>query len=358
MALVLALTVVPVATMGQGRWQRLRIMEWNVENLFDTLHASGRADDSFTPSGDHHWTEVRYWAKLGRLARTIAAAGEAQPVDLVALVEIENDSVLSNLVRRTKLRRLGYEYLTTSSADVRGINVALLYQPHRFRPLGADTLRFDPSAGGNGRPTRDALHVTGLLASGDTLDLVIVHWPSKRGGRAADRYRLAVARRLALYADSLMTCRVRPALVMTGDCNASYPEAPLREGLGVKLPLNKGEALYDSRALYLLTHKLRGRDDVSGTYKFRGEWEQLDHFIVSGSLLMGGQNVDTVTRRGNAAKGARLRTSPASCRLVDFPFLLQRERSGEGVRPYRTYLGTYYQGGYSDHLPIVLDLWY
>ncbi len=343
--------------MGQGRSQRLRIMEWNVENLFDTLHAAGHDDLSFTPAGDHRWTEIRYWGKLGRLARTIAAAGEEQPVDIVALVEVENDSVLSNLVRRTKLRRLGYEYLVTNSLDVRGINVGLLYNPYRYRPVSIDTLRFPHVDGGSRRPTRDALHVAGLLTTGDTLDLIIMHWPSKRGGMAAARYRMAVARQIAAYADSLQICRMRPALVLTGDCNAAFPEAPMREGLGVSLLPGETNGKLNYRGLYLLSNGLKGRDGVAGSYKYRGGWEQLDHFIVSGSLLDGGHNVDSIVTADHSL-GGRLQTCAAACRLVDFPFLLRRERSGGGVTPYRTYLGTYYQGGYSDHLPLLLDLWY
>ena len=63
----------------------LRVMEYNVENLFDTLHATGHQDIEFTPKGDHQWNSARYWAKLSRLSKVIAAVGGATPVDLVAL---------------------------------------------------------------------------------------------------------------------------------------------------------------------------------------------------------------------------------------------------------------------------------
>ena len=135
-------------------------MEYNVENLFDTLHAPGCQDSDFTPEGSHHWNTLRYWGKLGRLARVIAGVGGATPPDLGALAEVENDSVLSHLTRRTSLSLLGYEYIITRSADVRGINVALLYQPYRFRPVSVDTFRVSPLHP-RISPTRYLLHVAG-----------------------------------------------------------------------------------------------------------------------------------------------------------------------------------------------------
>lgn len=346
-------------------------MEYNVENLFDTIHAEGKNDLEFTPQGDHHWNERRYWGKLGRLCRVIAGAGGETPVDLVALVEVENDSVVSNLTRRTKLTRLGYEYLTANTADERGIRVALLYQPFRFKLVGSASIRFARAKNLGG--TRDALHVAGELTTGDTLDLIVCHWPSRRAAGASAKYRETVARRLRSYCDSLMKVRERPYLILTGDFNAWYPERSLREALGVRLP----EDSINPCALYILSHGLHTSDGIEGTYKYQGEWNQLDQFIVNGALLKApsvttDRNKEEETDNEaqadsawtadsactNEAHRARLHTSAKLCRIVDFPFLLQKEKNGNGLRPYRTYLGTYYQGGYSDHLPLILDLYY
>lgn len=155
------------------------------------------------------------------------------------------------------------------------------------------------------------------------------------------RYRSAVGRALRVMVDSVMQHRAKPLVVLTGDFNAFYPEPLFERDLGVRLP-----GAVDSvceKSLYLLSHNMRGREDVRGTYKFQGQWNQLDQFVVNGRLLND--------------KGS-IRTSTTHCRIVDFPFLLKKEKSGEGYRPLRTYLGTYYQGGYSDHLPLVLDIEY
>ncbi len=318
--------------------QRFRVMEYNVENLFDTLHAEGKADEEFTPTGDHRWTQPRYLTKLSRLSRVIAGAGEEQPVDVVALIEVENDSVVSHLTQRTKLARMGYEYVITHSEDVRGINVALLYQPARFRPVEQHCLRVQPKAKGV-RPTRDVLHVAGELVTGDTLDVLVCHLPSRKGGRQAQLFREEVARRVKAFADSLLLARHNPRLVLTGDFNSFYPEALFTHTLQA-VPPTDGKSP-EPLSLCLLSHGMKGRADVRGTYKYQGQWDQLDQFIVNGTML---------------APDCSITTAPTDCRIVDFPFLLQDDSSGEGVHPFRTYLGPYYQGGFSDHLPLVLDL--
>lgn len=322
----------------------LRVMEYNVENLFDTLHAAGRQDAAFTPQGDYKWGSARYWAKLSRMSKVIASAGGATPIDLVALVEVENDSVVYDLTKRTKLWRMGYEYVMTHSADARGINVALLYLPHQFRLLAKDTLRVSPPSE-KVRITRDVMHVSGALVTGDTLDVFVCHFPSRRGGTLAQCYRSLVARSLRCAVDSIVSQRQHPYLLITGDFNGYYPEHFLTDDLNVT-PFRSitSDANISPSNLYLLTHNLHGRADVSGTYKFQGQWNQLDHFVVNGSFFS-----SSATLHINSAGGA--------CRLVDFPFLLRSDKSRQrSVYPFRTYLGTYYQGGYSDHLPIVLDI--
>ncbi len=336
-ARIVLLSAVVLAATALAQRRTFRVMEYNVENLFDTIASHRTQDADFTPDGAYRWTSARYWAKLSRLSRVVAAVGEDAAPALVALVEVENDSVVTHLTRRTKLWQLGYEYLITHSPDVRGINVALLYQPALFRPVGKDTLRVAPTSE-KLHPTRDMLHVAGLLPTGDTLDVVVCHWPSKRGGTAAETYRNHVARSLRTFADSLMNARSKPQLLITGDFNAYYPEPCLMEHLGLRLP----ETRIEPRALYLLSSRLKARHGITGTYKYAGEWNQLDNFIVSGTLL-------------SSPTPSAFHTRTDFCRIADFDFLLTGFDTEAGPRPFRSFLGTYYQRGFSDHLPLVLD---
>lgn len=324
---------------------RLRIMTYNVENLFDTLHAVGKSDTEFTPQGEHHWNAHHYWRKLVRIGSVIAAAGGSSPVDIVALAEVENDSVLYDLTKRTKLHKIGYEFIITHANNARGINVALMYLPYRFRPFVKDTLRIAPPAGHKPRQTRDVLHVAGQVTSGDTLDVIVCHLPSQRGGRPAQRYRLSVAKAMRHLVDSLAAMRLHPQIVITGDFNTSYPSAVFDEGLHVCLPHTASAHAASTNQLYLLTHNMKGRNDVAGTYKYQGEWSQLDHFIVNAPLL-------------HATRPDALHIEQSSCKLADFPFLLKPDKKGNGTHPFRTYLGNFHQGGFSDHLPVLLDLYY
>lgn len=133
LAFRLALWMERVAS-GQGQ-QPFRVMFYNVENLFDCRHDSLKEDREFLPDGEKKWTPSRYWRKLDALSKVVAAVGEERLPDLVGLCEVENDSVLFDLTRRSSLRALGYRYVATHSPDVRGIDVALLYQPGSFRLL-------------------------------------------------------------------------------------------------------------------------------------------------------------------------------------------------------------------------------
>ena len=107
-------------------------MTYNVENAFDTIHDEGKQDTDFLPAGRLHWDTPKYRAKLSRIAAVIAGVGEIQPPKLVALCEVENERVIEDLLNRTRLHSFNYRYCMTESADLRGIDVALLYQPSAF----------------------------------------------------------------------------------------------------------------------------------------------------------------------------------------------------------------------------------
>ena len=105
-----------------------RVMSYNVENLFDTTDNPLTADDEFLPSGNRNWSHARFYHKLQQIAKVITAAGEWSTPALVALCEVENDSVLHRLLHHTPLKEQAYRYCMTHGQDTRGINCALLYQ--------------------------------------------------------------------------------------------------------------------------------------------------------------------------------------------------------------------------------------
>ena len=247
------------------------LVELNCENLFDTRHDVGKEDTEFLPESARHWTSTKYWGKLNRIGQEILSCSDELP-DLVALVEVENDSVLRDLTRRSLLRNAGYEYLMTESPDIRGVDVALLYQPTHFRPLCYDYLEVPPLQGM--RPTRDILYVQGQSILGDTLHVFVVHSPSRYGGERASRpNRKQVVLQLA---KALTVIGSSAHVILTGDFN-DFCDSP---------------ALQDLYALGLwnITCKAQGTHGAQGTYRYHGEWHSLDHVLVSPLLY---NKVDT-----------------------------------------------------------------
>ena len=167
----------------------LTLVQLNCENLFDCRHDSLKQDTEFTPDGDRRWTERKYWDKLNNTAKAIISCGtengDWRVPDLVVLCEVENDSVMRDLAKRSLLRNSNYEYIVTSSPDERGIDVALLYSPGSFAPVRHYPLRIRPVKGM--RPTRDILYASGRIITGDTLHIFVGTRPEPLRRRAAHK---------------------------------------------------------------------------------------------------------------------------------------------------------------------------
>ena len=295
-------------------------VELNCENLFDCRHDSLKNDTEFLPDGSYHWTRTRYWRKLNRVGQTIIACGVKgqswQLPDMVALCEVENDSVLHDLTRRSLLRNARYDYVMTCSPDERGIDVALVYSPFSFRLIRSHSVRVEPIK--DMRPTRDILYASGVIASGDTLHVIVAHLPSRRGGERHSRpFRMAAADRVAAVVDSVYNVSKDAKIIIAGDFNDYANSASVRMLCGKRLKDISAEAT--------------GRNGAKGTYRYQGEWGSLDHILVSESLA---RNV-------------------VHCYVNDAPFLVEPDDRYGGVKPRRNYLGPRYQNGFSDHLPLV-----
>lgn len=303
-----------------------RVMEYNVENLFDCVHDTLKQDYEFSKSGSYNWTPSKYWRKLNSVARAIVLASTHDDrlvaPDLVGLCEVENDSVLHSLCHRSLLRGAGYEYLMTNSPDARGIDVALLYQPFTFRPLSHYSLRVDTLPGMH--PTRDILYVKGETLFG-ILHTFVVHTPSRRGGERATRnYRLQALRRLVSSIDSIRSCEENPRLLVMGDFNAYTGDASIN--------YLTSQGMTDVTCQNFITKN----PDVRGTYRYRGEWGSLDHVFVSEAMLR----------------------HFLSSAIAAHPELLEDDETYGGVKPRRYFKGPVAVGGYSDHLPLVVEFQY
>lgn len=325
-----------IHTTGVVAQNDFRIMFYNVENLFDTHDDPLKEDDDFLPDGFMRWTPWKYWEKLRNITRVITAIGGMQSPALIGLCEIENDSVLFDLTKRSPLRAQEYDYIITDSPDDRGIDVALLYQRDQFKPLQTSEyeIKFRSK---KIRPTRNILHVTGEVLNGNLLDIFVCHFPSRSGGqRESEPARIEAAALLKDKTDSLFTLRENPHIIIMGDFNDHPEDKSLSQILRAKSimpPLQKNQ-------LYNLFYH-RSKEPEFGSYKYQGKWEILDQFIVSGNLLMEENHIYVKNNEAHLFKA---------------DFLLEDDERYYGKKPYRTSAGPRYIGGFSDHLPIYMDL--
>ena len=303
-------------TLSFAQQIRFRVVSWNVENLFDIHHDSLKNDREFLPDALRHWNYTRYKKKLTDMARVITAVGEWEPPALVGLCEVENDTVLRDLTRRSPLKELNYRYVMTDSPDLRGIDVALLYQRDLFKLLSFRSVSIPPLK--QFRPTRDLLHVSGLLLTGDTLDVFVCHLPSRSGGaKESEPYRLHAARILYTEADSILNIRLHPQIIIMGDFNDYPTNKSIQKILEAESP--SPTAPSPLKLYHLLARKAQSKN--FGSYKYRGEWGLLDHLIVSGSLL-------------NPANS--FSTSENKATVSNLPFLLTEDKKYGDKEPFRT----------------------
>jgi hypothetical protein len=88
-----------------------------------------------------------------------------------------------------------------------------------------------------------------------------------------------------------------------------------------------------------LFYKYQKQENV-GTYKYGKQWNVLDQMIVSGNLL------------DNKRK---FHVKPETAEIFQRDFLMIQDKSNGGKRPKKTYRGSKHEGGFSDHLPIVVE---
>ncbi len=315
-----------------------RVMFYNVENLFDVEDDLKTNDQEFLPESSKSWSRKRYENKLDRIARVIRDLGGDTLPAVIGLCEIENRTTLDDLIHRSPLKSAGYQVVHQESPDQRGIDVGLLYRSGYFQPLNHRFIRVDfPD-----EPhivTRDILYVSGILGQLDTLHLVVSHWPSRSGGEVPSRpRRVQVGSLIRQAVDSVRALSPEARIVIMGDFNDEPHDLSVREGLGA---VGFTETL-DARALYDLTTILK-KGQPGGTYKYLGTWNLLDHFVVSGVML------DTASM---------LYTKQTDMQVFSADYLLEPDEKYLGLMPYRTYKGPVYHGGYSDHLPIYLNIRY
>lgn len=310
-----------------------RVMFYNVENLFDTHDDPDTDDDEFTPLSKKHWTADKYRKKLLATAQVIDSVGGGVYPTIVGFAEVENRRVLKDLTEETALADAGYGIVHRDSPDGRGIDVAMLYRKAYFVLLQESFIRID-FPGEEEVKTRDVLYAKGVLGGRDTLHFFVCHFPSMVGGEMQSewkRERAAIV--LKATVDSVLAINERAGICIMGDLNGKANTSAIK---GTLMAMNSDKKVRISGLYNTGYYLLR---ETHGSYRYQGNWQTIDHIIVSGALL----------KKGHGFQASRRLT------VYEASFLLEEDRKFFGYKPYPTYRGPRYIGGYSDHLPVYID---
>ena len=331
--IALALTTITGGCAQKADDQRIAVGFYNCENFFDIVHNPAKEDEDFTPEGKYHYTQRIYEQKLHNIATVLQGMGSDDGSAIIGLAEVENSTVLTDLAHQPELAKRNYKYAWFDGPDPRGINVALLYNPKCFVAISSEALHVDLSAFGGKSVTRDVLHVYGVLA-GDTVDVFVNHWPSRRGGEdASDAKRAAAAQVDKDAIGKIMIARPGAKIIVMGDLNDNPTDNSITGVLGAKAEPNEvpETGLYDP---WIDIYK-----GGAGTETYRGIWNLFDQVIVSGGLL--------------ANRNHKLHYDKAEIYRPDF---IVDHYHGHDGEPHRSYAGPHWIDGYSDHFPVILYL--
>lgn len=303
---------------------------YNVENLFDTINHPDKWDDDFTPEGKLKFNTERYQDKLNKLSLVLSSIDTLSLPSIVGLCEIENRKVIEDLCNQSALSSGNYGIAHTESPDKRGIDCALIYKKSDFKYIKHEVINiqfpWEPEY-----TTRDILHVEGVLGKKDTVHVFVNHWPSRRGGQEkSEKNRVFVAEQLKKAIDKIQTSNADAKIMVMGDFN----DEPNNISVSTTLNAGNNQSSTNPSDLYNLVYNMDVKGE--GTYNYRGNWNMLDHIIVSSSLI-------------NQEKG--LTTSYDAARIFNEEWICYKNKQGVLV-PSRTYGGPNYYGGFSDHFPV------
>jgi len=331
-------SVISLTTNAQiNRYQPVVVCFYNLENLYDTINDPSKNDDDFLPTSAYHYNSQVYSDKLSRLSTVLSQIGTDINPDgaaLVGVAEIENDTVLKDLVKQEGLKERKLKFVHYNSPDARGVDVGLLYNPKYFRVISSAPL-FVALPGGSKDAfyTRDILYVKGVLLT-DTVHVFVNHWPSRRGGeeRSAPA-RAAAAMVSKKKIDSLTAIDPKAKVILMGDLN----DDPVSPSV-VKVLKAKGKA-EDVTAPELFNPWVDFYKRGIGTLAYQDSWGLFDQIIISAGWL------------NKEQKGWFYHKAY----IFNREFMMQKTGKYRGYAK-RTFDGSTYNYGYSDHFPTYISL--
>ena len=328
----------------ERRYQMYGVMFYNLENLFDTINNNGVYDKEFSPEGARQWNGTKYWQKQHNMAYTIGqmevnGSPAVGPV-IIGVSEIENITVLQDLVRQPEIKDRRYQIVHHDSPDRRGVDVGLLYNPRFFKVLNVTNQRINKYLPDYPEfRSRDQLCVTGMLA-GEKVSVIVNHWPSRLGGEEQSSYLREAAGRMARETmDSLLRDDPNQGIIFMGDLNDDPQNKSCSEAVGAKKEIK--DCLAEPGSCFNPWWNILNRG--IGTLGYKGNWNLFDQIIFTDYFLKNFESMEKPTLTFLRAE------------VLNRKFLRSNEGDRQGY-PLRTFSGGVFLNGYSDHFPTMIYL--
>jgi len=337
LTIIIAIVSISTGYAQKENYKPALIGFYNCENFYDTVNNPIVDDEEFLPNSERHYNSRIFLDKVDRLSSVISQIGTDINPDGLALLgvaEIENDTVLKILIQSKLLKSRNLKIVHYDSPDKRGIDVGLLYNPKYFTPLYSKAL-FVTLPGGSKESylTRDVLYVKGIM-DGDTIHVMVNHWPSRSGGEERSiPARAAAAGVNKKIVDSLMALNNKTKVVIMGDLNDDPISPSLTKTLGAKGNISglKDGGMYNPWGDFY--------KKGIGTIAYQDSWGLFDQVVISKGWLEKNQSGYHYYKAS----------------IFNKEFLVQQTGKYKGY-PKRTWDGTTYNYGYSDHFPVYLTM--
>jgi len=341
----------------------IRVAFWNMENFFDPFVDSTKSYNAFTEDGMQHWTKSRFYKKRNNMYKAILAMSENRPIGIFGMCEVENEYVLNAIFEQTPLKKHNYRFVHYEGPDKRGIDPAIVYSLDHFSLVESAVFPYyNPED--TAYHSRDILYakfiakdgvstgsttltdevkvpepVEGPIPLADTIHVFVNHWPSRYSGELETvGSRSCSAAILRAKVDSIMAAAPEgylPKIIMMGDLNDSPIDPSVYDVLRARHPSEMEEGCLVN---------LFGKSDglgFEGTLKHQADWQVFDQIIVTPALMD--------DREG-------IHYQEGSAKIFHADFLFEDDETYHGKKLFRTYIGPRYFGGFSDHLPVYIDL--
>jgi len=301
---------------------------YNLENLFDTKDDPNTLDRDFLPWGKKFWTEKKYRKKVYKMGRAISCIAKdktEKPPVLVGIAEVENASVIQDLVESKHLKKANYNFVHYDSPDERGIDVALLINEDYFTLEHSESIPIAIyETNGVKDYTRDALYVKGFM-NGEQIHVIVCHWPSRRDGADLTSHkRVQAAEQITSFIERKPDINELSKVVIMGDFNDNPVDVSVKKHLVTSNLYNPFEKLMNI---------------TRGSLSYYSKWHLFDQIIFS-------HNFFKMEKGKHSFKDAD---------IFDGEFLKEWKGRNKGL-PFRTFSGRRYLGGYSDHFPVYINL--